>query len=596
MNIAHTTAVGQPLMGLSLCVTSIYSRLIADISILSGVPLGAPDEITDDWMLITAPKLDKELLMFLEGTGELPVFPDWIKPLLDSFLSSMDGKYLKLLRQLLLFCYKIELEPTNEQLEEAQASFENTDASIRDWNLYFRETDRSLFASARQIVGKVIYRIDWSSILPSHGPGAVYPSAKPHAKSKFRTIYSGIEKFYPYYEYFHGLPSNRDLEVDHDQARLLSSDDIVARLDAVPKDSRGPRLICVHPSEAIWIQQGCRGLLERAITAPRSPCYGRITFNDQTVNGGLALASSTSRDLCTLDLKEASDRISCDLVRYLFGDFVYDRISCSRANKVKLLDGRVISLEKWASMGNALCFPVQSLVFFALVQAGIKSRYGVNCSEVYVFGDDILFPSKYYDGAVNALIRAGLVPNVGKTFRHGFFRESCGVDAFKGVNVTPHRLKKTDVRAVSGALSVCSLARALGQAGFRLTSDALYRHVSRYFGLLPLSNNPLAQGIYRYEDCDFGKLLTYERSLRFNQRLHRWETRLLLVGGTNISVSNGEWYHLQDSILRLTHNGEGGISDRGLEYSVPHRERSKRGWTEAVMPPRMWRPGAQAPG
>jgi hypothetical protein len=578
-----------------VCILSMYKCLLADISLLSRVPLGAPDEITDEWVLKTGPKLDKELLMYIEGVGDLPTFPYWLQPLVDKFLSSSDGNTLKYIRQLLLFCYKVEFEPTNDQLKEAQTSFEDTDAAIDVWESYFKTTDHHMFAAARQIVSKVIYRIDWTAIMPSHGPGAVYPPAKPHVKSKFDCIYSSIEQVYPYYDYFCALPSVGNELGDRLGAYLQSRDDIIARLDAVPKDSRGPRLICVHPKEAVWIQQGCRRLLEQAIESVRSPCRGRITFRDQSTNGSLALASSIDREYCTLDLKEASDRISCALVRYLFGDYAYRYISCSRANKVKLLDGRVIELRKWAPMGNALTFPVQSLVFFALVRAGIRSRYGVNCNDVYVFGDDILFPSRFYEGALSGLIRAGLIPNPGKTFRHGFFRESCGVDAFKGINVTPIRMKKTDVRSVSGAFSVCTLAKRLMLQGYRSASDLLYRYVESEFGPLPLSNNPFAQGLCRYEKCSFDKLLRYEKSTRFNRRYHRWETKLLLVRGASISISNGAWWHLQDSILRLHHRGDGGISDRGLEYAVPHRVRLKRGWTETLLSPDCKGPQGESP-
>jgi len=582
-------------MNKSLCVLDTYSRLLADISELSGVPLGAPDEITDEWVLKQGPKLDKELLLYIEGSGTLPEFPEWIKPLLDRFLSTLDGKYLRYIRQLLLFCYKIEFEPTNDQLKEAQASFEDTDSSIEVWESYFKTTDPHMFRSAQQIVGRIIYPIDWTEIVPSHGPGAVYPSAKPHKKSAFCCIYSNIEKHYPYFEYLCALPFQGFASGIQMGKMLSESDDIIARLEAVPKDSRGPRIICVHPKEAIWIQQGCRRVLERAIMSSRSSANGRITFRDQTTNGKLALASSIDRKYCTLDLKEASDRLSPLLVRFLFGDYAYEKISCSRANKVRLLDGRVITLRKWAPMGNALTFPVQSLVFYALVRAGIRSHYGTNCNDVYVFGDDILFPSEYYDGALSALIRAGLIPNVGKTFRHGFFRESCGVDAFKGINVTPHRLKTTDVGSVSGAFSMCSLAKRLAHSGYRLTSEGLYRHVSKYWGSLPLSNNPNAQGLCRYEPIGLDKLLTYEKTLRFNQGYHRWETRLNLVRGAKLRISDGEWYHLQDSILRLNHMGLGAVSDRGLEYAVPHRERLQRGWTEAFMSPQLGPPGGESP-
>jgi hypothetical protein len=565
------------------CVIAIYERLLADIRELSEVPIGTPDEITNDWVLKVAPKLDKDLLMFLEGSGGLPEFPEWLNPLVERFLSSMDGKYLKFLRQVLLFCYKIEFEPSNEQLKEAQATFENTDAEIANWDEDFVSSSQgAMFASARQIVGKCIYKIDWSRILPGHGPGAVYPSCHSYDKSKFLTIYRPIETYYPHANNMCGIPSFWwDHYVTHDDC-LVEQDVITSRLVAVPKDSRGPRLICVHPKEAIWIQQGCRRLLEQAITSRNSPCHGRISFNDQTVNGNMALSSSLSREYCTLDLKEASDRISCELVKYLFGDFAYSWISCSRAHQVKLLDGRVITLRKWAPMGNCLTFPVQSLIFYALVRAGIRSRYGENCTDIFVFGDDIVFPVKFYDGAVSALVRSGAIPNTAKTFRHGFFRESCGVDAFKGINVTPHRLRRLDSDTVAGAASLCTLACALVKNGYRLTSDWIYRRVSQSWGPLHTSNNPNTQGIYRYEPCTWDKLLRYEPSLRFNRDTHVWETRVLLVKGTTIRPPNDAWWHLQDSLLSLDRKGRSEEASGGLAYTVPHRARLHRGWSSVA--------------
>jgi hypothetical protein len=565
------------------CVTKIYERLLADVSELSGVHLCTPDEITNEWVLKAGPKLDKDVLMFLEGSGGLPEFPEWLNPLWERFLSTMDGKYLKFLRQVLLFCYKIEFEPTYDQLKEAQATFENTDADIANWDEAFASSPHSpYFASARQIVSRCIYSIDWREILPGHGPGAVYPPCYSYDKSKFFTIYRPIESFYPHAEYMCGIPSFWwDHYVRHADS-LTEEDTIVSRLVAVPKDSRGPRLICVHPKEAVWIQQGCRRLLERAIMSPRSPCHGRITFNDQTTNGSLALASSIDRKYCTLDLKEASDRISCSLIKYLFGAYTYEWLSCSRASQVKLLDGRVISLRKWAPMGNALTFPVQSLVFYALVRAGIRSHYGENCDDIFVFGDDIVFPTKYYDGAVKALVRSGAIPNTTKTFRHGFFRESCGVDAFKGINVTPHRLRRFDVSTVAGAASLCTLACALVRDGYRLTSDWIYRRISEKWGRLHTSNNPHSQGIFRYESCGLDTLMRYEDSLRFNKDLHRWETRLLLVKGTSIRPPNDAWWHLQDSLLALSRKGMGLGEVGSVAYTVPHRARLQRGWSVVV--------------
>jgi hypothetical protein len=563
-------------------VLNIFSCLLADVCELSDVAISPPDDISYDWVLKEGPKLDKDMLMYIEGTGDQPVFPEWLLPLWDKFRSGLDPKILRYIRQILLFCYKIESEPTNEQLKEAQKAFEQTDASIEAWNIYHSGSDsRVLQASARQIIGRIIYGINWREIRPSHGPGAVYPPEKPWNKSRFSHVYTTIDEKYPIADYFCALPNYWDSVLVLGDKYWTSSSDIVARLVAVPKDSRGPRLICVHPKESIWIQQGCRGLLERAITSPRSESFGRIAFNDQTINGALALSSSLDREFVTLDLKEASDRISCELVRSLFGNYAYSWISCSRANKVRLLDDRVIELRKWAPMGNALCFPVQSLIFYALVRSGIRCRYGLDCNDVYVFGDDLVFPSKFYDGVLSALIRSGLVPNRSKTFRSGFFRESCGVDAYRGIDVTPHRLRKIDHTSVSGAMSLCTLAKAMHMDSYRLTADALYSYVSQAFGELPLGNNPDAQGIYRYISVGLGDLMRSAACIRFNRRLHKFETPCLLVGGSTIAASNGSWWNLQDSLIRLA-STQGVLSDRGLEYAVPHRVLSKRGWTDAL--------------
>lgn len=559
-----------------------YKRLLVDVSVLSGVPLGAPDEITYEWVLIEAPSLEKQVLAYIEGTRlEQPGFPEWLLPLWSAFLVKHEARILRWVRILLLFCYKAEHEPTNEQIQEAQASFESTDLGCGTWDDACKSAtfNYHFLRSARQTVARVIGSVDWQDIDPSHGPGGVFPSCKPDAKSRFLTYYPSIQRWYPYDKWLWSLPSFwEDIMVHNNKGAVKEETDITAKLVAVPKDSRGPRIICVHPKEAIWIQQGQRSLLEAAIN--RSPLTrGKINFADQTVNGKIALASSLSREFVTLDLKEASDRISVGLVESLFGTYVTDILSCSRANKVQLFDGRVIVLKKWAPMGNALCFPVQSLVFWSLVHAGIVSRYGISCNDIYVFGDDILFPSIYYDGVLNALIRSGLVPNPAKTFRRGFFRESCGVDAYRGIDVTPHRMKKTDVITPQDALAFLDLAKRLRLDGFEHCASYLYVCVSKRFGTLPLCNNSEAQGLVEYVDRDLGWLMLNEPRLLFSKRFHKYRIPCRMVVSVLKDIVNDDWYHLHDSLIRISHM-RGEISDRRTEYPIPYRTRLTYGWAD----------------
>jgi len=556
-----------------------YQCLLADISEKSVVHLScAPDSITMNWILVEAPKLDKKLLQWIEDNGqEKPVFPEWLEPLWLLFEAKRREEDLRHLHQLLVFCYKAEFEPTNEQREEAVSQFTETDLNIEVWNDAFKVSSaQPLFREARRLVQSVIYNLNWKDITPSHGPGSVFPGRPPVNKSDFRTLYRKLELAYPFAEFFCGLPSFWWQVIVLGQELLAEGETISCKLAMVPKDSRGPRLISVHPSEAIWIQQGQRRILERAIAQSRLT-RRFINLDDQTVNGRLALESSQSKEFVTLDLKEASDRISIELVRYLFGDFAYYYMNASRADSVVLPSGRAHELRKFAPMGNCLTFPVQSLVFWALVQAGIDCKYGKSRAEVYVFGDDIIYPSRYHNGALNGLVRAGLVPNIGKTFRLGSFRESCGVEAFNGIDITPFRLKVASVSSYSNVQSLCSLAKRMRLAGYERCAAYMYSQARSFMGKLHLCNNPDAQGIFEYTKA--ARDIFLHGNVRFNRKFQRWETPLVLLLASLERPRKDEWYHLQDSLLHLTRMGEAD-SDRRAEYPIPYRERLKHGWTQ----------------
>lgn len=577
-----------------LFIQRVYNRLLADVCSISGVSLDAPSEITYDWAYIDGPKLDKQLLRYIEGDEIVLDYPEWLAPLFEVFLKKEDPIVLRCIRQLLTFCYKTEQQPNDRQLEEAIVAFQDTEEGCDCWTASFASNHQydHTHAAARRIVGSICYRINWSEITPSHGPGGVFPSRRPVDKSRFTTLYASIIEKYPYDQYYCALPNYWvDTMVKNRTGPLQELDCIVAKLVAVPKDSRGPRLICVHPTEAIWIQQGQRRLLERSIKS-HPLTKGKISFTDQTVNGKLALQSSITKEFCTLDLKEASDRISCTLVRSLFGDYTYGQISCARATHVLMPDGRAVPLRKWAPMGNALCFPVESLIFFSLVVAGIRSQYGVNCTEVFVFGDDIIFPTRYHSGVIRVLAANGLVPNASKTFHRGFFRESCGVDAYKGVDVTPLRLRRDNVITLDCLVSICDLALRARLHGYEQCASFLYKEVRRRLreaGIyMPISNSPTCGGFYEYQNIPYAELILREPTLFYHKAWQRTVVRRMAVTGQQLVVRTGEWYHLQDSLLRLERKfrfaeDQCTGSDRPTEYAVPYRTRLQYGWADCVV-------------
>lgn len=583
-----------------------YNRLLTDLVRLSGCAIGIPDNNDLEWLLVEGPLLDKAVLRLIESDNFISdeevttLFEKapWLTKMALEFFESHNsrtkeipcrkaGDLLKYLRQALLFCYKAEFEPTFDQKEAVMASFLDCERGIEAFDAWLTTTSQTpLFREATRLISRVIGKINWLEITPMHGPGAVFPPCDPCNKSDFNVIYPSIEQFYPFTEYFCGIPSFWDDVVARGQDRLeYGTEQIVARMVCVPKDSRGPRLICVHPKEAVWIQQGQRLLLEDAIS--RSPLTrGRINFSDQRVNGNLALEASIDRSYCTIDLKDASDSISRALVRTLFGS-ASKYLECCRATHIELLDGSVRPLLKMFPMGNASTFPVESLVFWACVRAGIRCYYGENCDNVYVFGDDIIIPTKYYEGAMSALSRFGFRPNYDKCYHRGFFRESCGVDAYNGINNTPLRIRVSNDVTVSSLASICDLAKRLRLGGYQECSSYLYTRVrkrieklSKHRLSLYLNNNPDAQGLFEYVDCDFAHLMLMEK-LRFSKYTHTWMSRSILLRSA-VTRGKDSWWNLQDSLLKLARCASD-YSERAMEYKVPNLVRPTLGWTPISM-------------
>lgn len=581
--------------------TDLLSCLLADIKAKTGFRgnLWLPDDL-DDWFNNLGPRLDKELLELfelhegaLEGAAVMtdhnyrPV-KAWVSRFPECFAEFAAFAFnsvvaLKWLRTLCLFGYKLKREATQLQVEFAVGKFIAREAVLAGKReAIFSSDNRHLLAEMRRSIGRVIYRCDGSKLideegnpLVSHGPGSTFPKVDPTHKSEFSSIYRSIEAIWPFCDWFIGVPSLWEPGILDRQSQITECDTIRSSLVAVPKDSRGPRLISVHPREAIWIQQGIRRQLETAIN--RSPLTrGRVNFDDQTINQRLARESSVDRYFCTLDMKDASDNIHKDLVTYLFGGYSKYLNAC-RAETIDLSPyggSPTHTLEMFAPMGNATTFPVESLIFWACVRASIRLCHGRICDEVYVFGDDIIFPSKYRECVEKGLARAGFVTNSGKTFSAGFFRESCGVDAYRGFDVTPFRLRDDDYTSVEGAVALCDLAKRMVQRDpCSLVANCIYKWISTKRALY-VSNDINASGVFRYEDADLAKLLrSRDAIVRWRERYHRWEVQIHQAKVSQKRPPIGAWWPLLDALTRM------GEAEATLAYALPFRVKLKKGWT-----------------
>lgn len=217
-----------------------------------------------------------------------------------------------------------------------------------------------------------------------------------------------------------------------------------SRLCLVPKDPIKNRIICVEPKELMFAQQGLRTIVEALIK--QSPLTRSvIRLDDQRFNFFL----SKRRSHATIDLSDASDMLSLSVMRIILPREIFSLITRFRSSRIELPDGQVLeSYNAFATMGNALCFPMESLAFWALTLAGIlceELRLGTytSISEIHwiiynnpmflirrfklgIFGDDIIVPCRYFDAVSRALESVGLTVNKGKSCNDTPLRESCG--------------------------------------------------------------------------------------------------------------------------------------------------------------------------
>jgi hypothetical protein len=582
---------------------SIFSKLYADLAELISVP---PKESQRDLEKIEE-RFESEGLGFLTKTlpslgkafdralnrlepftvpttflrkridGETQHFPNLFGWLFERVIGedgfpkdadSVDIDCLRGLRQLMYFVYKLEM-PHDAETEKALLDrFVDVDASLPHsdvWAEQDGDAEGILYTAA--VLTQIVFEgFDPRDIQPRHGPGAVATGEKVHEKHLFSRYYDSIHRYYPFDEYYcYSLMAVCDTYRQFED--LESQESGTAKVVLVPKDSRGPRIISCEPLEYQYIQQGLGRAIVRHLESNKYT-KGRINFTDQTVNQQLALNGSASEKWVTLDMKEASDRVSLALVRKIF-EFVPDLLAAleaTRTTQTELPDGRIVPLKKFAPMGSCLCFPVEAFVFWVLGVASIVhdekhrksmlSNYRGNrffpvyrrilrsaerC-DLYVYGDDIIVRKKFHDSLLQTFPTFNLEFNVDKCCIRGLFRESCGVDAYNGVNVTPLRLKRRwchrtlDARTIASYVEFSNLTYA---RGYKRVSAYVAALVDGKVGSLPIHNRKTSMLAYIRPVSVIQIPANTKR--RFNTSLQRVEYRVWTIRPLRIEADPDSW-------------------------------------------------------
>lgn len=270
---------------------------------------------------------------------------------------------------------------------------------------------------------------------------------------------------------------------------------VMSELLFVPKNYKTTRSICKEPILYMILQQHLRWELEEAISRGLIGRFVKIDQQERNQIGCMYGAKTGAVD--TIDLSAASDSVALNLVKKIFPrKWLHPMLSC-RTTNVKLPDGNIKKLNKFAPMGSAVCFPTQSIVYTAVVvlaymyhadkdlrildstSNAIKRwiTHNISCNfatdssyeTICVYGDDIICDSRTSHIVISILDELGFTVNAQKSyFAESAFRESCGVYSLMGYDVTPfqfkvkHLGKSFDTRSLSSVLDLCNRAGDYG--------------------------------------------------------------------------------------------------------------------------------------
>lgn len=317
------------------------------------------------------------------------------------------------------------------------------------------------------------------------------------------------------------------------------------RFTTVPKDGKTDRPICIEPLGNLWLQKGIGSYLKRVLRDIGLPDYrpdsqelfpGYISkgIDAQKVHRSL-IRRCANEGFSTIDMSSASDTISFELIRRVFPADWFELLDdCrSQCTKVPTLGGasEYRSQQKFSSMGNGCTFEVESLVFCALLSVHFGLTPGM---DLWVFGDDVILPSRCFDEACSLLQLCGFIPNRRKSFKDGPFFESCGGYIHGYLLIEPIRIKgEMDQPAEWYAFHNACYRQGFSRRSLRKIRDRIPRGLQfpgpEHLGDVVLHGLPF-KGVIRTNQCP--QILwvpVLELEPEFQIPLDRWSDELHVV-------------------------------------------------------------------
>ncbi len=430
-----------------------------------------------------------------------------------ALLDEPDSFSVFAIRQLTLAFSKMHLDCSQERIDSAVDQYVKTDSEVgrvedtfvgSDLQDRYQRMSNILFRDTLTKLNEDVY---YGNLVPKHGPGRTADRISGNGKFDQAEWTERLEAVFPYGEYC--IANWRSYYRLEDASFRMPGDERPVRVVTVPKTQKTPRIIALEPAAMQYMQQGIMRILVECIENDKL-LSAVIGFSDQLLNQELAAEGSLSGTLATLDLSEASDRVSYQHVMTALHRFPFARegVDACRSKRASVPayhyhPSQVMEIRKFASMGSALTFPFEAMVFTTVIAMAIdeemtrehgrpaQTRKDLQrvLAGVRVYGDDIIVPVRYVASVIRYLELFGFKVNAGKSFWIGKFRESCGKEYYNGHDVSVTKVRRvfpSSRQHVSEIVSMVSLRNQLWYAGLFDTCEYLDGLIARVLPRFPI--------------------------------------------------------------------------------------------------------------
>lgn len=424
---------------------------------------------------------------------------------------------------------KIETGMTSETQRKALEKFLQVNTSCRNWRLWLdgRFGDDLLLSEFRDLLWRFWHKsmpplkglhplVDsYLAILEKgqQGPGSSIGSPGNDFYTKLfdsRMTTTDPSLYFWYRRYVRGFAEWNNAENLRELQRGSSTIVEGNRLSFVPKNDDISRSICTEPTLNMFYQLGFGEILSSRLTK----LWGINLVTQQFKNRELARKGSWDGSFATIDLSSASDSMSIRMLEWALPPDFFRWLCKLRSPISTLPDGTRVRLEMISTMGNGYTFPLQTILFTAIVLSAMRCDglapsfpHGNSEGNFGVNGDDIVIPTRIVGKVTRLLHLLGFTLNKEKTFVEGPFRESCGGDYFEGRN-----LRGVFIKRLSEPQDFYSVINQLNLFSTRtgILLPKLVQHLAKKVRFLPVP---------RWENDDAGVKVPFSmirRSVKVN--------------------------------------------------------------------------------